>query len=434
MTLELLNDSSNPKSFINIADSVLVGGVNSPVRAFKSVGGKSFVVKEGKGSRIFDLEGHSYIDLVMSYGAIFLGHANPNVSKLINNQIGYGTSFGATSVPEIRLAELIASSSKSLEKIRFVNSGTEACMTAIRLARAFTGKGTILKFDGCYHGHSDSLLVSSGSGGLTYSKPTSEGLVDEITKYTISIPYNDPKILKEIVESKHSEIAAIIVEPIACNMGLVIPSDEFIKEIVSARKHNILVIFDEVITGFRFKFGLYQDILGVSADLTTMGKIIGGGFPLAAVGGRKEIMSLLSPEGPVYQAGTLSGNPVASAAGLAVLLELKNLNPYSQINAVTQLISKEFNQILNKRNLKDCQIAYYPGCITLFFTNNEIRTLNDVMTSNKEKFKSFFWAFLESGVFIPPSQFETWFITPALSDGDVNEIIKAFKKAVNLVK
>lgn len=411
------------------AERFLVGGVNSPVRAFKSVGGRPFFAKRADGSRLYDTDGNEYIDLVTGYGAVFIGHSHSAVIKAISAQSVLGTCYGVTAENEITLARLINGADRNLEKIRFVNSGTEACMTAIRLARAFTKRKMIIKFDGCYHGHSDSVLVNSGSGGLTYSQPTSVGIPAEVSGLTVSLPYNDARTLKSFIAGRHRDIAAIIVEPVACNMGLVPPADEFLSQIDRAKRYGILVIYDEVITGFRFTYGTFQKLIGFRADITTLGKIIGGGFPLAAVAGRADIMNMLSPEGPVYQAGTLSGNPVAVKAGIAVLEELKKTKPYKQIERSAGTLRNGMLDVLRSRGLR-YQLHAYKGCMTLFFTGSRVTDLNGAMTSDKKAFSSFFWRLLKSGVFIPPSQYETWFITPALTDADINHILKSFEMAV----
>ncbi len=411
----------------------LVGSVNSPVRAFKSVGGNPLFIKNAKGSKIYDVDGNEYIDLVLSYGPMILGHGNEKVIEAVTNQVKEGFSFGASTENEIKLAEIVCAVFPGMDKVRFVNSGTEAILSAIRLARAFTGKNHIVKFAGCYHGHSDALLVAAGSGLVTYSLPGSAGVPADAVKNTLIAEYNDiESVKKHIAECK--DIAAIFIEPIAGNMGVVLPTDSFIKELRKITKEaGILLVIDEVMTGFRSKFGGAQELLGIEADITCLGKVIGGGFPVGAYGAREEIMNMISPLGPMYQAGTLSGNPVAMAAGISTLTELKNQNPYDKFNQQAEILEKA---LLNAAAANGIALTVnrFGSMINPFFIGKEVTNFTEAQECNTAQFTKFFWGLIENGIYIPPSQFEAWFLSSVLSDDDMNKLINAINKAMALAK
>jgi len=410
----------------------LVGAVNSPVRAFKSVGGTPLFIKKAKGSRIYDVDDNIYVDLVLSYGPMILGHRNNKVEKAVAKALTYGATFGASTEAEIKLAKMVCDVFPGMDKVRFVNSGTEAVLSAIRLARAFTGKNQIIKFSGCYHGHSDALLVAAGSGLVTLSLPGSKGVPEEAVKNTLVAEYNNiDSVKKHISESK--DIAAVIIEPIAGNMGVVLPSEEFITELRKLTKaHNILLIIDEVMTGFRSKFGGAQELLGVNADITCLGKVIGGGFPVGAYGARNEIMEMVAPLGDMYQAGTLSGNPIAMACGIATLKELKKQDPYQKFEK-TALKIESFLKEAAEKNKVSIQVNRFGSMINPFFTSEEVIDFKSAQSSDTDQFKTFFWSMIRNGIFIPPSQFEAWFLSSALSKNDLKRLKKAIFNAMKEV-
>jgi len=405
----------------------LVGAVNSPVRAFKSVGGVPLFIKKAKGNKIIDVDDNKYIDLVLSYGPMILGHRNEKVEKAVKKALKKGTSFGASTEGEIKLAKLVCDAFPGMDKVRFVNSGTEAVLSAIRLARAFTGNNKIIKFAGCYHGHSDALLVAAGSGLATLSLPGSKGVPNDAVKNTLIAEYNNIESVKEQIE-KNNDIAAIIIEPIAGNMGVVNPSPNFIKELkLITSEDNILLIVDEVMTGFRSKFGGAQELLGIKADITCLGKVIGGGFPVGAYGARNEIMEMVAPLGDMYQAGTLSGNPIAMACGIATLKEIQKIDPYAKF----EKRAKEIENILLEaavENGVDLQVNRFGSMINPFFTKNKVVDFKTAQSSDTEKFKIFFWKMIENGIFLPPSQFESWFLSTKFNKKDMQKV----KDAVNV--
>ena len=411
----------------------LVGAVNSPVRAFNSVGGNPLFMEKAKGSKIYDVDGNEYIDLVLSYGPMIIGHGNEKVIEAVQNQVTSGFTFGASTEGEIKLAEMVCDAFPGMDKVRFVNSGTEAILSAIRLARAFTNKNHIVKFAGCYHGHSDALLVAAGSGLATLSIPGSAGVPKEAVQNTLIAEYNDiDSVKKHIAEC--DDIAAVFIEPIAGNMGVVKPTDSFIKELRGiTASAGILLVIDEVMTGFRSKFGGAQELLGVEADITCLGKVVGGGFPVGAYGARNEIMKMVSPLGAMYQAGTLSGNPVAMAAGISTLKELKNQNPYDKFNAQAAIIE---NALLNAaaENGIDLTVSRFGSMVNPFFTAKTVTNFTEAQECDTTKFTKFFWGLIENGVYIPPSQFEAWFLCSVLSDDDMNKIINAINAAMKLAK
>ena len=411
---------------------VIPGGVNSPVRAFNKVGGVPRFISKAKGAYLWDAEGKRYIDFVLSWGPLILGHCHKAVVEALRDQARKGLSYGAPTELEIEMAELVCSSFSSLEKVRFVNSGTEATMSAIRLARAFTGRQVIVKFEGCYHGHVDSLLAKAGSGTLTLGIPDSSGVPEAIASTTAVLPYNDIMAFEEFMNGYGKEVAAVIVEPVAGNMGVVLPRQGFLEAIRGRTKScDALLIFDEVITGLRFCMGGFQDLVGIMPDLTCLGKIIGGGMPVGAFGGRAEIMDMLAPVGSVYQAGTLSGNPMAMSAGLATLKTLKELNPYEELKKVMSVFCSELLQCARKLGI-DLTINRLGPMAGIFFHKGPVETFHDVMTSNTQMYTKFFHAMLEQGIYLAPSPFEALFVsiahTAEVMDRAISAAAGAFSK------
>lgn len=410
----------------------LVGAVNSPVRAFSSVGGNPLFIKRGRGSQIIDVDGNKYVDLVLSYGPMILGHRHNKVQKAVNKALKNGYSFGASTENEIKLAKIVCDAFPGMDKVRFVNSGTEAVLSGIRLARAFTGKDKIIKFSGCYHGHQDALLVAAGSGLATLSLPGSKGVPEGAVKNTLIANYNDLDSVKKHFE-EHDDIAGVIIEPIGGNMGVVIPEGDFLKELKEfVQSKGALLIADEVMTGFRSKFGGAQELLGVEADITCLGKVIGGGFPVGAYGARNEIMEEVSPLGGMYQAGTLSGNPIAMAGGISTLRELKRQNPYAGFDKVGEKIENILLDAAKKYNI-DLTVNRFGSMLNPFFTKVKVTNFEEAQTSDTEKFAVFFWEMIKNGVFLPPSQFEAWFLSSALTEEDLVKIEKAVDKAMEKV-
>jgi len=411
----------------------LVGAVNSPVRAFSSVGGNPLFMESAKGSKIYDVDGNEYIDLVLSYGPMILGHGNEKVIDAVQKQVSTGFTFGASTEDEIKLAKIVCDAFPGMDKVRFVNSGTEAILSAIRLARAFTGKNHIVKFAGCYHGHTDALLVAAGSGLATLSIPGSAGVPKEAVQNTLIAEYNDIESVKKHI-AECDDIAAVFIEPIAGNMGVVLPSDAFIKELRAITKAaGILLVVDEVMTGFRSKFGGAQELLGIEADITCLGKVVGGGFPVGAYGARNEIMQMVSPLGAMYQAGTLSGNPVAMAAGISTLTELKAQNPYDKFNVQAEIIEKALLAAATANGI-DLTVNRFGAMINPFFNAKTVTNFDEAQECDTARFTKFFWGLIENGVYLPPSQFESWFLCSVLSDEDMNKIINAINVAMKLVK
>ena len=410
----------------------LVGAVNSPVRAYKSVGGTPLFIKKAKGSKIIDVDNNQYIDLVLSYGPMILGHRPKKIEKSIVKALKNGYTFGATSAGEIELAKIICDAFPSMDKVRFVNSGTEAVLSALRLARAFTNKNKIIKFSGCYHGHTDALLVAAGSGLATLSLPGSSGVPKEAVQNTLIAEYNNIEKVKNHI-NKNDDIAAVILEPITGNMGVIVPSPEFISELRRITKEKgILIIADEVMTGFRSKFGGAQELIDLEADITCLGKVIGGGFPVGAYGARNEIMEMVAPLGDMYQAGTLSGNPIAMASGIATLKELKKQNPFDTFNKVARKIETILKEAAKVNNVA-LQVNRFGSMINPFFSKNTIVDFKTAQTSDTKKFKTFFWSMVQNGVFLPPSQFEAWFLSTALSNKDLKIIEKAIYAAMQAI-
>ncbi|AXT56592.1 glutamate-1-semialdehyde 2,1-aminomutase [Aquimarina sp. MMG015] len=408
------------------AQKVIPGGVNSPVRAFKAVGGDPIFVKEAKGAYLYDEDGNRLIDYINSWGPMILGHAHPPVVDAVVEKAKKGTSFGMPTEIETKIAELAVSMVPNIDKIRFVNSGTEACMSAVRLARGFTKKDKIIKFAGCYHGHSDSFLIQAGSGAVTFGSPNSPGVTEGTAKDTLLARYNDLGNVEEIINSNKNEIACIIIEPVAGNMGCIPPVKGFLEGLRSlCDAHNILLIFDEVMTGFRLAKGGVQELYGIKADIVTFGKVIGGGLPVGAFAAREEIMNHLAPLGPVYQAGTLSGNPLAMAAGLAMLTELhENPNIFDSIAKKTEYLHEGIAKVLIEKNIVHT-INRVGSMISVHFSENPVVDFESAAEGNNDAFKKFFHGMLSQGVYIAPSAFETWFITEALTYEDLDTTIKA---------
>ncbi|MEP0986858.1 glutamate-1-semialdehyde 2,1-aminomutase [Ekhidna sp.] len=416
------------KELFDRAQDVIPGGVNSPVRAFKAVGGDPIFFGKAEGAYMYDEDGNSYIDLINSWGPMILGHANKDIEEAIFKAVIGSPSFGAPSRMEVELAELITEMVPSIEKVRMVNSGTEATMSAIRLARGFTKKDKVLKFEGCYHGHGDSFLIAAGSGAMTMGTPDSPGVTEGTAKDTLLAPFNNIEKVKEVIASNKGEVAAIIVEPVAGNMGCVLPKEGFLEGLRSlCDEEGIILIFDEVMTGFRLSKGGAQEVFGVRPDLTTLGKIIGAGMPVGAYGGRKDIMDYVSPQGPVYQAGTLSGNPVAMAAGYAQLSYL-NDHPevYDKLEDTTKKIMKGYRKALDKYK-KDYTMNQIGSMISLFFTEKKVADFDTAKSCDTEAFGKYFRHMLNSGVYLAPSQFESLFISTSIEDKEIDQIVSSFE-------
>ncbi len=415
------------------AKEYIPGGVNSPVRAFGAVGLKPLFIEKAKGSRIYDIDGNSYIDYVGSWGPLILGHAHPSVVKAINRAARKGTTYGAPTSSETELAERIHNAFGSIEKLRLVSSGTEAVMTAIRLARAYTKKDLIIKMSGCYHGHSDSLLVAAGSGAAQNALPASAGVPDAIANLTIVIPYNDVEAAKNCFLVHRGKIAAVLIEPVAANMGVVLPGEGYLqmmRDLCDAEK--AVLIFDEVITGFRLAFGGAQELYNIKADITCLGKIIGGGLPLAAVGGHSAIMDMLAPLGPVYQAGTLSGNPVACVAANMTLKILARDDCYQKLETKAALLAEGFKDAAGMAGVS-ITINRIGSLLSCFFTDKPVNNFEDVKRTDIRQFKKFFAAMLSNGIYIAPSPFEAMFISLAHSRKDIEITIEAAKKAFKAI-
>ncbi|MGE5308681.1 MAG: glutamate-1-semialdehyde 2,1-aminomutase [Deltaproteobacteria bacterium] len=411
------------------AKKTLVGGVNSPVRAFRAVGGTPVFVKSGRGSRITDVDGNTYVDYVMSWGALILGHAFAPVVQAVKAAAGCGSSFGAPTERETELAGLIIEAFPSMQKARLVNSGTEAAMSAIRLARGCTGRSRIIKFEGCYHGHSDSLLIKAGSGAATFGVPDSAGIPASLARETIVLPYNDIGAVERCFASQGGRIACVIVEPVAANMGVVVPPKEFLAALRRlTRAHGALLIFDEVITGFRLGLGGAQSLYGIDPDLTCLGKIIGGGMPLAAFGGKSRYMDRLAPLGDVYQAGTLSGNPCAVAAGIAALRELRRRD-YRSLDLKTASLCGELAGIMVNKGIP-FRLNCAGSLFTIFFSGKDVTDFSSAKKADTRLYASYFRRMLEQGVNLPPSQFEANFVSFAHTRADLDRTVAAFSKAI----
>ncbi|TAD98030.1 MAG: glutamate-1-semialdehyde-2,1-aminomutase [Bacteroidetes bacterium] len=416
------------------AQTIIPGGVNSPVRAFKAVGGNPIFMKSAKGAYLHDEDGNQYIELINSWGPMILGHANPVVEEAVMNAIKNSFSFGAPTRKEVEMAELIIEMMPFIDKIRMVNSGTEATMSAIRVARGFTGKDKIIKFEGCYHGHADSFLISAGSGAVTMGTPDSPGVTAGVAKDTLTAPYNNLQALENLIVANENKIAAMIIEPVVGNMGCVIPHENYLQAIRKlCDKNGIILIFDEVMTGFRLAKGGASELFGVKPDLVTLGKIIGGGMPVGAYGGKKELMNWVSPVGKIYQAGTLSGNPIAMTAGLALLGLLKN-NPqiYSELAQKTEKMKIGMQNIMQKLGL-NYTINQIGSMMTLFFTSSKVTNFETAKTSDLGLFAKYFQAMLAQGIYLPPSQFESWFVSTSITDHEIERILAAHENALQSI-
>jgi glutamate-1-semialdehyde 2,1-aminomutase len=412
------------------AQKILVGGVNSPVRAFNAVGGDPLVVDRASGARLFDVDGNEYIDYVCSWGAMILGHAHPAVTAAIQDQAARGTSYGMTTELEAELARAIRRAMPSLEMLRFVSSGTEATMSAVRLARAFTKRDFIIKFDGGYHGHADSFLSQAGSGLATLGIASSPGVPESLAALTLNATYNDLASVEKLFDAHRGEIAAVIIEPVAANMGVVPPRENFLRDLSElTRQQGALLIFDEVISGFRVVRGGAQEVYGIQPDLTTLGKIIGGGLPAAVYGGRAELMKNVAPLGPVYQAGTLSGNPLAMRAGIETLKQLEAPGFYEKLNRKGQKLVAGIRSALVKSGTAG-RVNAAGSLLTLFFTREEVENYADAKKSDTQLFGKFFLHMLERGIFLPPSQFEALFVSAAHSEADIERTIQACEESL----
>ncbi|HET8860860.1 glutamate-1-semialdehyde 2,1-aminomutase [Marivirga sp.] len=428
-------DKSNSKSLFSKAQNFIPGGVNSPVRAFKAVGGDPIFVKSAKGAYMYDEDDNRYIDLINSWGPMILGHGNEAIEAAVADALKSSLSFGAPTAKEVEIAELITHMVPSIEKVRMVNSGTEATMSAVRLARGFTGRDKILKFEGCYHGHGDSFLIAAGSGAATMGTPNSPGVTKGTAKDTLTAPFNDLNAVKKIIEEHKGKIAALIVEPVAGNMGCVLPEKGYLQGLRDlCDQDGIILIFDEVMTGFRLSKAGAQGLFGVKPDITTLGKIIGGGMPVGAYGGRKDIMDFVSPQGPVYQAGTLSGNPIAMSAGLMMLHYLNDHDEvYEQIAASGQYLAKELAKV-NTALGKKYTINQIGSMISIFFTDKKVVNFDDAKSCDTQMFGKYFQGMLNEGVYLPPAQFESWFLSTSLTADDLDHIVKSHEKVLkNLI-
>ncbi|NLX52371.1 MAG: glutamate-1-semialdehyde 2,1-aminomutase [Deltaproteobacteria bacterium] len=413
------------------ASELIAGGVNSPVRAWKSVGGNPVFVSRASGSKIFDTDGKEYIDYVLSWGPMILGHAHPEVTAAICRAAERGTSFGAPTEAETAMARLICAAIPSIESVRMTSSGTEAAMTAIRLARGCTGRSGIVKFDGCYHGHADSLLIKAGSGVATLGIPGSPGIPEELARLTLSLPYNDIGALESAVEGYAPQLAAVIVEPVAGNMGVVLPQEGFLKRLRElTEKNGIVLIFDEVITGFRFSFGGYQNRIGIEPDLTCLGKIIGGGLPVGALGGKKQFMEKLAPAGDVYQAGTLSGNPLAMSAGIATLTLLRaRADAFSSLAERAAGLGREMINLFAAKGIPVC-LNRMDSMFTLFFQEGPVNNFAGALQSDTALYARFFHGMIRNGVWLAPSQFEAGFLSFSHSPEDMERTLDACDRTI----
>ncbi|XP_014502166.1 glutamate-1-semialdehyde 2,1-aminomutase, chloroplastic [Vigna radiata var. radiata] len=410
------------------AKELLPGGVNSPVRAFKSVGGQPIVIDSVKGSRMWDIDGNEYIDYVGSWGPAIIGHADDQVLAALGETMKKGTSFGAPCLLENTLAELVIDAVPSIEMVRFVNSGTEACMGALRLARAYTGQEKIIKFEGCYHGHADPFLVKAGSGVATLGLPDSPGVPKAATYETLTAPYNDILAVEKLFENNKGEIAAVFLEPVVGNAGFIVPTPEFLNFLRKITKeNNTLLVFDEVMTGFRLSYGGAQEYFGITPDLTTLGKIIGGGLPVGAYGGRRDIMEMVAPAGPMYQAGTLSGNPLAMTAGIHTLQRIKEPGTYEYLDKVTGELIQGIIEAGKRAGHAICG-GHISGMFGFFFTEGPVYNFADAKKSDTAKFARFFWGMLAEGVYLAPSQFEAGFTSLAHTSDDIKKTIAAAEK------
>ena len=428
-------NTKSSKEIFERAKKAIPGGVNSPVRAFQSVNKEyPIFIKKAKGCKLYDEDGNEYIDMIGSWGPMILGHNHPEVLETVKSEIENGTSFGLPTKKEVELAELVKSCYKGIDKIRLTTSGTEATMAAVRLARAYTGKNKILKFEGCYHGHSDSLMVKAGSGLLTFEHQDSNGITEGVMKDTITLPFGDIKKIKELVE-KEKDIACIIMEPIPANMGLVETDKKYLQEVRDlTQKENIVLIFDEVISGFRVSLGGAGQYFGITPDLITLGKIIGGGYPVGAFGGKEEIMNLVSPVGGVYHAGTLSGNPVSVSAGIKTISILKDRPEiYTEINEKTKKIVEGIRELIEKYEIP-ATVNSVGSLYTIFFSKDKVKTLEDAINTDDKLYEIYFTTMLENGIIAPPSKYEAHFISLAYKPEDIEKILETVEKAFENMK
>lgn len=424
-------DFSRSHSLFEGAKKFIPGGVNSPVRAFRAVGGNPLFMKKANGAYLYDEDGNEFIDLINSWGPMILGHANAEVEQAVKEALAGSPSFGAPTAREGEMAELICSLVPSVEKVRLVNSGTEATMSAVRVARGYTGRDKIIKMEGCYHGHGDSFLIAAGSGAMTFGTPDSPGVTKGTAKDTLLARFNDLDMISRIVEDNNGEVAAVILEPVVGNMGCVPPDPGYLQGLRAlCDKHKIVLIFDEVMTGFRLAPGGAQELYNVLPDMTTLGKIIGGGLPVGAYGGRKEIMDFVSPLGPVYQAGTLSGNPLAMAAGLAMLKQLKaNPSVYDTINKSGKLLAEELGKQLKAAGVNG-SVNQVGSMFTLFFSEKPVKDFDTAKECDTKRFASYFQAMLRQGIYLAPSQFEAMFISTAINSQLIERILNASQVAL----
>ncbi len=417
------------QKLFNQAQLRIPGGVNSPVRAFKSVGGTPPFIQRGKGATVWDADGNAYVDYVGSWGPLILGHAHPEVIRAVQQAAEKGLSFGAPTEAELEMAELLTALVPALEQVRLVSSGTEATMTAVRIARGYTGRERIVKFEGCYHGHADALLVKAGSGALTLGQPSSAGVPAEVAAQTLVLDYNDGSSVEQAFEREGGKIAAVIVEPVAGNMNLVAPSPGFLETLRQCcTRYGALLIFDEVMTGFRVALGGAQQLYGVKADLVTLGKVIGGGLPVGAVGGRREVMQVIAPVGPVYQAGTLSGNPVAMAAGLATLKLVRAPGFFEKISATASALCAQLTQAAREQGVGFCAQSV-GSMFGLYFRETPPTSYAEVMQCDKEAFNRFFHAMLAGGIYLAPSAYEAGFVSSAHGAAEIEKTVAAAKNA-----
>ncbi|MHB1683722.1 MAG: glutamate-1-semialdehyde 2,1-aminomutase [Bacilli bacterium] len=422
-------DVSSEQAFLR-AMRAIPGGVNSPVRAFKAVGGTPRFIRSGQGAQLFDSEGRQYIDYLLSWGPLIAGHAHPAVVAAVTEQVKLGASFGAPTELETEMAEEIKRAYPSIELVRMVNSGTEATMSALRLARGFTGRSRIVKFAGCYHGHADSLLIRAGSGAATLSLPDSPGVPEAVAELTLTVPYNDIDSLRLVFERYGEQIAAVIIEPVAGNMGLVLPQGGFLQAVRDiTRAYDALLIFDEVMTGFRVSYGGAQELYGITPDLTTLGKVIGGGLPVGAYGGRQDIMAMVAPLGPVYQAGTLSGNPLAMAAGLATIRLLQQDRVYDRLEQASQMLAQAFLDAGQRAGIP-VQAAAVGSMFGVFFAAHPVVDYDSAKLADAARYSVYFHGMLERGVYLAPSQLESGFVSTAHSDQQLADTVEAMGSVI----
>ncbi len=418
-------------SLFEQSQTLIPGGVNSPVRAFGAVGGTPIFFKKGLGSRLWDENDKEYIDYINSWGPMILGHANPEVLDAVKQASQNSLSFGAPTSRELAIAEEIIKLVPSIEQVRLVSSGTEATMSAIRVARGYTGRDKIVKFEGCYHGHADALLVKAGSGALTFGQPSSAGVPEDVAKHTLTLPYNHTQALEDLFTSSGDEIACVIIEPVVGNMNLIIPHQEFLQSLRAlCTKHGAVLIFDEVMTGFRVDLGGAQTLFDVIPDMTTLGKVIGGGLPVGAFGGKKEIMQQLAPLGPVYQAGTLSGNPVAVAAGLKTLELIQRPHFFTKLSAITSNLVDGLTASAQQKNIDFCA-RHVGGMFGMYFSKKAPDSFDEIMQSDRDAFKKFFHLMLNEGIYFGPSAFEAGFVSAVHSEEDIKFTLEAANKAFN---